>query len=166
MTTTTNNCGSCGNCRENGRLWVEGYHGKNSLNFTTDSALIQNVAAFHDYGFNLSECCAPVIKATPKNITDLLLKPAAFSESRLTTDLNELGFILDDTTPITAVASSFAAASISTGFEAFFDSTPYAVQLQVCGGIDVVYTVTTSGTAGVGPFITTVNVSYQKAEWN
>ena len=93
---TKNCCGSCGNCRDNGRLWIEGYHGKKSLNYNTDSAIIKNVAAFEDFGFNLSECCAPVLRVTPKNLTDQLLNPVLFSESRLTDDPQNDNFILND----------------------------------------------------------------------
>ena len=161
-------CGPCGTCQENGRVWVDGYHGKKSLNFTTDSAVLQNTAAFQSYGINLSECRSPVIKATPQNIMAQLLNPVLISESRLTVDILDDNNILNDVASITSTGSTDASIrfnfdDIEAGFETFFQNT------TTCSDLDVIYTVSmpTTATANLtnnssGTFQVVVKLSFQK----
>lgn len=152
-----NCCDTCGNCRENGHLWIEGYHGKKSLNFTGDSDIIKNVAAFQDHGFNISECCVPVIKVTPKNLMDQLLYPVETSQDQLTADLGVKDDASDDTVLITG-SLNFSPSDIQTAFENFF------LNLDVCdGSVQIKYTVTVDGASNSdGPFVVTAKLSFQK----
>lgn len=160
MTNTT--CGKCGDCKENGRLWIDGYHGKKALDFNADSSIIQSVAAFKDYGFNISECCAPVIKATVKNIMNQMLLPVTTTTQKLTKDLNVQNFLPDDTKTITSTSSvldtsvTFDIADMKTGFLTFFDDT----NLTVCNA-NVIYTVTVTGNDDSNTFSIIVKISFQ-----
>lgn len=127
---------NCGTCRENGRLWIEGYHGKESLNFHIDNDIIQNIAAFHSYGFNLSECCAPTLHVTIHDLMEQLELPVGTSHIQLTHDLNSHNIMPDEITPPCPCGESsvnFHLCDINEGFEQFIRTT------FICKDVNLTY---------------------------
>lgn len=64
----------CGTCDEQGRLWVNGYHGHRALDFQAHKGLLSQISGLESSDMNLSNCCVPVIRTNASDVYDIISK--------------------------------------------------------------------------------------------
>jgi len=143
----------CSAYRENGRIYVEGYHGQKALDFGAgpDQALMKKVAVFSALGANLSECCVPAIKMTPTALMQQLTNNTPqILEAPLTTDFSGVG-IADDFMIISETdTGALGEADFLNAFQQFFQNTAVF-------GMNVQFQV---GVSPFQPYIATIQTNF------
>lgn len=92
---------NCGLCSEHGRVWIDGYHGNQNLDFTTNQGLLAQIAGLDSLDINLSQCCVPSLKFNIEEVYTIVETTPLTNTIPLTNNIAAPGKVTSTSTPAT-----------------------------------------------------------------